>query len=637
MHLKVLIYSRVSNADEINSSISQEQICKEQICKDYLHSISERNNFTYEIYDVFIEEPGLSGGEYYNRPLYIRMIELMNHNLIDAICVKESSRLDRNTEHSEKLRRLAKKKGIMLLSRDLDYDIHSPSGQFFYTINSAKNEYEKNVTGERTRLAIRNDMRKGKIHSHPIPLGFKKHPTENGRWIPIAEEISLVLLIFDIFNRTISYSLTANEINSLGYKAKKGLAFSPQLIKRTLQSRKYLGEQKIPEEDLIVPLSFGELVERKVFEQAQLNIQKIRDNKNSNRKANRISLLTGLLYSQSGNKFITTCSGKDSEKHSYYRLKSEDLTIPSQKIEQIVLDSIKQIKLQGDVKRYTGKFRSNENIRIKELKVKVQTAEKSVAKLEREKNEVFNLLLDPESRSTALIRAAEEKISNIDNQIGLFTKSIYQLNQDFESGVADLVATSDAIRSFDEEIDEALSGTNKVLQRKILRSLIKKIVIDMKSMTIKIFWLIKSTTEELIIFDNVSIPPITRFDEIQYRLLGKQPDQIETTPIFIYYVKEKYSSTRLAEKLGVTRSTILKYLKKHGIERNKTGTNIKRKRGISYGHANKTELSRIDKAKELRAEGMSYHKIAKLFNELNIPTKHKKKWHARSILEIIKN
>ena len=126
MHLRVLIYSRVSNADEINSSIGQEQICK-----DYLHSISLKNNFTYEIYAVFIEEPGLSGGEYYNRPLYVKMIELMNSNSIDAICVKESSRLDRNTEHSEKLRKIAEKKKILLLSRDLDYDIHSPSGQFF--------------------------------------------------------------------------------------------------------------------------------------------------------------------------------------------------------------------------------------------------------------------------------------------------------------------------------------------------------------------------------------------------------------------------------------------------------------------------------------------------------------------------
>lgn len=638
-HLKVLIYSRVSNADEINSSISQEQICK-----DYLHSISEIKNFTYEIYDVFIEEPGLSGGEYYNRPLYIKMLDLMNAKQIDAVCVKESSRLDRNTEHSEKLRRLAKRKGILLLSRDLDYDIHSPSGQFFYTINSAKNEYERNVTGERTRLAIRNDMRKGKIHGHPIPLGFKKHQTEGGKWEPVEEELILVKLIFETFNRTISYSLTANEINRLNYKSKKGTDFSPDLIKRILSNRKYLGEQKIPGEDLVVSLPYGEVIDRKIFELAQINMQKINEMKNSNRKANRISLLIGLLHSSTGRKFSTTCSGKNSDMYSYYRIQSEDISIPSHKIEKLILDSVGQIKQQGELRNHARKIRASENLVLKEIKLKIQTTEKAVAKLNRDKNEIFNLLLTPESRSITLVKMAEEKILKIDFQIERFNESIRSLNNDLEQEITTFNTTSEAARTLNDEIDDALTGKNRILQRKIIRSLIKKITVDFENMTIKIDWQIKSTKEELLIYNDFQIPPITRYDEIQFKLLGNQASSIENTPLYRLYVIEKHSSTQLAKKLGVTRSTILKYLKKLDIKRNKIGSNIKRKRGLAYGQnhcngnfqKNNIEQARIEKARKLRNEGMSFRKIATLFNELSIPTKHKKRWHGRSIQQILK-
>jgi hypothetical protein len=110
------------------------------------------------------------------------------------------------------------------------------------------------------------------------------------------------------------------------------------------------------------------------------------------------------------------------------------------------------------------------------------------------------------------------------------------------------------------------------------------------------------------------------------------------------YVQEGLSCGEIANQIFSARTTVLKYLKLHGIPVRESGSNQKRKRGLAYGkkiesrhvidHAR--ELENTKKMRELRDKGFSYWKIAEVFNTLKIPTKTRKgKWHAKTIHQIL--
>jgi len=111
------------------------------------------------------------------------------------------------------------------------------------------------------------------------------------------------------------------------------------------------------------------------------------------------------------------------------------------------------------------------------------------------------------------------------------------------------------------------------------------------------------------------------------------------------YVKNEKAAHQIAEDLGCSHSTILKYLAHHGIEVRETPLEHYKKGQLAYGKRrtkgreiqNNNELLNIEKMKSLRAQGFSYWKIADVFNSMKIPTKNKgSKWHPTTVMKILK-
>ncbi len=110
------------------------------------------------------------------------------------------------------------------------------------------------------------------------------------------------------------------------------------------------------------------------------------------------------------------------------------------------------------------------------------------------------------------------------------------------------------------------------------------------------------------------------------------------------YVVEGLSCDEIASQIFSARTTVLKYLKIHGIPVREVGINQKRVRGLTYGQKVKErclaehhrELDAILKMKELREKGFSFWKIADVLNTMRVPTKTRKgRWHARSVHSIL--
>lgn len=110
------------------------------------------------------------------------------------------------------------------------------------------------------------------------------------------------------------------------------------------------------------------------------------------------------------------------------------------------------------------------------------------------------------------------------------------------------------------------------------------------------------------------------------------------------YVVEGLTCEEIATQIFSARTTVLKYLKIHGIPVREVGTNQKRKRGLAYGSkvqkrsvaVYKREQDTITKMRNLRDRGFSYWKIAEVLNAMKVPTKTGRgKWHARTVLSIL--
>ncbi|MBJ01170.1 MAG: hypothetical protein CME67_08050 [Halobacteriovoraceae bacterium] len=110
------------------------------------------------------------------------------------------------------------------------------------------------------------------------------------------------------------------------------------------------------------------------------------------------------------------------------------------------------------------------------------------------------------------------------------------------------------------------------------------------------------------------------------------------------YVVERRSLNELAVELGVARQTISKQMKEFGIETRISGAVQNRKRGLAYGKkvkdreivVHKREQEIIEKVKELREQGFSYHKIADVLNVMGISTKSgKAKWSGKTVHQVL--
>lgn len=96
----------------------------------------------------------------------------------------------------------------------------------------------------------------------------------------------------------------------------------------------------------------------------------------------------------------------------------------------------------------------------------------------------------------------------------------------------------------------------------------------------------------------------------------------------------------IATKLGVARSTVVKYQKKYGLKGRATGQNRKRIRGLKFGLKGTTkdgipitdsnEVKIINAIKIWRGEGKSFQEIAGILNTQQVKTKTGKGiWHGK--------
>ena len=157
------IYIRVSTEEQARQGISLS--AQEEALKNYASALG------YDIFKVYRDE-GKSAKDIKGRPEMRNLLEDAKNRKIQAIFIYKLDRFSRSLKDLIDTIAKLKEWGVDFVSLQDKIETTSASGKLMFHIISAFAEFERNVTGERTKFSLDKKAREGNPISR-APFGYK--------------------------------------------------------------------------------------------------------------------------------------------------------------------------------------------------------------------------------------------------------------------------------------------------------------------------------------------------------------------------------------------------------------------------------------------------------------------------------
>lgn len=224
---KVIGYVRASTDEQETTLLAQEEKIRE-FCKI--------NNF--DLVDILIDK-GVSGGtDIYSRPEGSKIKQLVKSKEIQAVVIIKLDRMFRSVSNALSMAEEWEKKNVGLYILDFSGQVMDTStaiGKIIFTMLSAVAEFERNLTGERTKAVLAHKKKNGKKYSQ-VPFGFNER---DKTLIVNNEEIKIVEEVISRFNTGESLRVIANSLNDRGVRTKKGRYWHASSVRNIVSNNIY--------------------------------------------------------------------------------------------------------------------------------------------------------------------------------------------------------------------------------------------------------------------------------------------------------------------------------------------------------------------------------------------------------------
>jgi site-specific DNA recombinase len=291
-----------------------------------------------------------------DRPALKKLLADIAEGRVNTVVVYKVDRLTRSLADFAKIIEQFDAKGISFVSVTQQFNTTTSMGRLTLNVLLSFAQFEREVTGERIRDKIAASKVKGMWMGGPVPLGYD---LRDRKLYINALEAEKVREIFNQYLRlgtvrALNAQLLRLDIRSKvsvnpgGVKMGGGKHYSRGNLYQILRNHLYVGE--IEHKGAIYAGEHEGIVDRETW-------NKVQDLLNQNRQGNRErprtqsgSLLTGLLFSESGVRYIPTNAQKGGRRYHYYTsqavIKGEkgDSAIgrlPAPAVERAVLDRMK--------------------------------------------------------------------------------------------------------------------------------------------------------------------------------------------------------------------------------------------------------------------------------------------------------
>ncbi len=214
------IYIRVSTEEQVRYGISLS--AQEEALKNYATALG------YEIFKLYKDE-GKSAKDIKGRPEMIQLLKDAEMRKFQAIFIYKLDRFSRSLRDLIETIEKLKEWNVDFISLQDKIETTSASGKLMFHIISAFAEFERNVTGDRTKFSMDKKARDG----NPItraPWGYK---IENKKLVQTPNSFQVQELFQDFLNQDISLTKLAKKYD-----------FSVNGLKKILKNQAYLGKVK---------------------------------------------------------------------------------------------------------------------------------------------------------------------------------------------------------------------------------------------------------------------------------------------------------------------------------------------------------------------------------------------------------
>ncbi len=304
--MNAVIYARYSSDRQTEQSIEGQ-------LKD-CHEFAKRRGFT--VIKEYIDRA--MSGRYDDRPDFQQMVKDAAKHEFQYIIVWKLDRFARNRYDSAIYKHKLKQHGVKVLSA-MEGISEEPEGVILEAILEANAEYYSANLAQNVRRGMRESAQKGNSTGGTIPLGYK---IEDKKLVIDEKTAPIVRRIFESYAAGKGKKEIAEDLNSQGYRTRRGTRFTIDSFNAILKNKKYIGiyhykDQK--EGEIIIEGACPAIIDKKTFD---VCTQKLESNKRApaHKKAKVEYLLQGKLFcGHCGAAMVGDCGTSGNKaKHYYY-------------------------------------------------------------------------------------------------------------------------------------------------------------------------------------------------------------------------------------------------------------------------------------------------------------------------------
>lgn len=217
---KAIGYIRVSSDEQAREGLSLEAQ------KRKINAYCELKDL--DLVTIFSDEAISGFKPFEKRPGGAKAYGMLVTGEADHIVAIKLDRLFRNTGDAIAKATEFQKKNINLHLLDVSVDTSTATGKMFFTVLAMLAQFERDITGERTKVVLDMKRRDGKVYNH-TPFGFDR---DGDNFIENPHEQQAIEMIVKMRNNGDSFRDIASELELIGIKPKNSNTWQAMAVKK---------------------------------------------------------------------------------------------------------------------------------------------------------------------------------------------------------------------------------------------------------------------------------------------------------------------------------------------------------------------------------------------------------------------
>lgn len=467
--MNIAIYLRKSRGDDENSLKNH---------KDTLFKLAKDKNLNI----LKIKEEIVSGEKIINRPKMLELLNEVEKNLYDAVLVMDIDRLGRgNMQDQGIILSTFKDSNTKIITPRKIYDLNNEWDEEYSEFEAFMARKELKIISRRMQQGRLKAIEEGHFLASSPPFGYDFSFNEKGRRILIInkENAKVVKMIFNMYKDNNGASKISSVLNKQGYKSANGNNFIDKTIRDIIKNKVYCGyvtwNKKNKNKDTLVSKGYHEpIITEELWNICNSKISKREISPNKNKITNPLAgivkceLCGHTLVAKSAKMKKTDLTPTRYLTCTYCLNRSSKLYLVEEAIIKhlkIWLDEYKIILNENDIKE------GNSDI-IKEYRKQIKNLENNLSKLEKQKDNLHDLLEQGVYDVDTYIKRA----NNIKERVNEINKSVEEINSKINIELGNEKVKIELLPEIENVLEQYEHIDDNELKNKLLKTVLDKVV-----------------------------------------------------------------------------------------------------------------------------------------------------------------